>query len=158
MPLLNITISTDDQYLVDRILRALAGVDAPPLGPVVAATPTLKADKPVASKKETLAAPEPVAAPSVQTGGPVPPAVAPAQTNTAAASPSDIPDEAALTAAANAAIAKLGPGAQGKIKEYIGANYQKDDGSPAGLRTVKVEQRAGLLADLNAFASGAKVI
>ncbi len=153
MPLLNITISTDDQYLVDRILRALAGVDAPPLGPVVAA----KADKPKAEK--------PAAAPTaVTTAASVAVQPAPAANPEPVALPptpaasAEIPDEAALTAAANAAIAKLGPGAQGKIKEYIGATYQKDDGSPAGLRTVKVEQRAALLTDLNAFASGAKVI
>lgn len=144
---MKLTIETENPAEIVAILAALTGSTA--------ATPALKAaDKP---KAEKPAAP-PTAVTTIASVAVQP---EPIQTTVAPPTPAatnNIPDEAALTAAANAAIAKLGPGAQGKIKEYIGATYKKDDGSPAGLRTVKVEQRAGLLADLNAFASGAKVI
>ncbi len=133
---INLDTEKDD---VARVLSALAGTHgfpAPAAVPTPSAPPKAKAEK-----KETPAAPEP--APAAITAG----------------APSDyVPTEAELSTAANSAIDKLGAGAQARVKEYIAATFQKDDGSPAGLRTVRADQRARLLADLNAFAAGKKVI
>ena len=153
---MKLTIETENPAEIAHILAALSG--SAPAAPAAAAAPKAKAEK------KEAPAPEPVAPATVQSSAPASTQASGAQpsgtgqTATTGASPSDVPDEATLTAAANAAIGKLGPGAQAKIKDHIAHNYTKDDGSPAGLRTVRVDQRAALLADLQAFANGAKVI
>jgi hypothetical protein len=145
---MKLTIETENPAEIAQIVAALSGS-----APAAHAPPKVKAEK-----KETPAAPEqPAAVESVAASVPAP--VQPEPPPAPAAPTSDyVPDEAALTTAANSAIAKLGAGAQAKVKEYIAATFQKDDGSPAGLRTVRADQRARLLADLNAFAAGKKVI
>ena len=165
---MSITIHTENADDVARVLAALAGTGVP----VVTAAALPKAPKAEKQKENptqpsSAAAEKDMAASSTASAGTVAPSNTQSTSAEVATSPqiavtglaSDyVPDEAALTAAANSAIAKLGAGAQAKIKAYIAENFRKDDGSPAGLRTVLPEHRAILLADLNAFAAGTKVI
>jgi hypothetical protein len=66
--------------------------------------------------------------------------------------------EATLVAAANAAVEKLGPSGPAKVKAWIGANFQKDDGSPGTLKLTRADQRVKLLTELQQIAQGAKSI
>lgn len=79
----------------------------------------------------------------------------PSATNTA--SPSEqaaVPSEADLIAAGNAAVAKVGVGGPDKVKKYIAEKFQKADGSPGTLKLTAENQRAKLLADLQAIGRG----
>lgn len=77
---------------------------------------------------------------------------------TTAASPSEqaapVPSEADLIAAGNAAVAKVGVGGPDKVKKYIAEHFQKADGSPGTLKLTAENQRAKLLADLQAIGRG----
>lgn len=74
------------------------------------------------------------------------------------AEPETAPDEPvsdeALVRAANAAVATIGAGGAAKVKKTIAAKYTAKDGSPAGLKTVRAEDRPALLRWLNAVADG----
>lgn len=151
---MSITIQTEDPEAMQRVLAALAGVPAAVPAPLANPPKAPKAEK----QKEAPAPEQPVAAAPVA-AAPSATLPAPAVQDAPASAHSDyVPDEAELTAAANSAIAKLGAGAQAKVKEYIAKTFQKEDGTAAGLRTVRADQRAQLLADLKAFATGEKVI
>jgi len=132
-----LNIETNDPADLSRIAAALNGEAV-----------TVTTTKP-ATTRSTKAAESPTPAP-VQTG-------ASASAGTAAASLSEqaaVPTEADLIAAGNAAVAKVGNGGPDKVKKYIAEKFQKADGSPGTLKLTAENQRAKLLADLQAIGRG----
>lgn len=134
---ITINIETQDPTDLGRISAALSGV---PFGNVsvtnseaVAAAKSARAvkaaDAPVAKVEQ---APQAEAAP------------APAHAE-AAPAVNDVPTEADIVAAANAAVAALGAGGPDKVKKYIAENFTKADGSPGTLKLTDERQRAELL-------------
>lgn len=153
---ISVDIETTDPADLIRVANALAGVmPDPSTGDAVRPT------KPRQTKTESPAA-SAAAAPSSA------PATPPVDTSsgfdsgptaTSAASPSDVAvTEADLVAAANAAVAKLGPSGPGKVKEWIGQNFQKADGSPGTLKLTREDQRPALLKALQEIGQGVKAV
>jgi len=143
---ITLNIETNDPADLSRIAAALNGEAV-----------TVTTTKP-ATTRSTKAAESPTPAPAAATT-----AAAPVQTGasasaeTATASPSEqaaVPTEADLIAAGNAAVAKVGNGGPDKVKKYIAEKFQKADGSPGTLKLTAENQRAKLLADLQAIGRG----
>lgn len=143
---ITLNIETNDPADLSRIAAALNGEAV-----------TVTTTKPAAStsgksgKSETSA--------SAATG----PSSGQASTPAATSQPSDngpsattaaVPTEADLIAAGNAAVAKVGVGGPDKVKKYIAEHFQKADGSPGTLKLTAENQRAKLLADLQAIGRG----
>lgn len=150
---ITVNIETNEPADLIRVANALAGVmPDPSTGDAAkpATRRTTKTESPVATAPETASAPAP--APSE----PSPAASAPAETP--AETPAVEVSEATLVAAANAAVEKLGPSGPAKVKAWIGANFQKDDGSPGTLKLTRADQRVKLLTELQQIAQGAKSI
>ena len=135
---ITLNIETNDPADLSRIAAALSGE-------AVTVTTTKPAATRASGKSETAA--------SAATG----PSSGQASTP-AAASPSEqaapVPSEADLIAAGNAAVAKVGVGGPDKVKKYIAEHFQKADGSPGTLKLTAENQRAKLLADLQAIGRG----
>lgn len=147
-----LNIETNDPADLSRIAAALNGE-------AVTVTTTKPATTRASGKSETAA--------SAATGPSSGRASTPAATSqpsdngpsaTTAASPSEqtapVPSEADLIAAGNAAVAKVGVGGPDKVKKYIAEHFQKADGSPGTLKLTAENQRAKLLADLQAIGRG----
>lgn len=147
-----LNIETNDPADLNRIAAALNGE-------AVTVTTTRPATTRTSGKSETAA--------SAATGPSSGQASTPAATSqpsdngpsaTTAASPSEqtapVPSEADLIAAGNAAVAKVGVGGPDKVKKYIAEHFQKADGSPGTLKLTAENQRAKLLADLQAIGRG----
>jgi hypothetical protein len=146
---ITVNIETNEPADLIRVANAIAGVmPDPSTGDATkpATRRTTKTESPVATASEAASAPAP--APSE----PSPVASAPAET------PAMEVSEATLVAAANAAVEKLGPSGPAKVKAWIGANFQKDDGSPGTLKLTRADQRVKLLTELQQIAQGAKSI
>jgi hypothetical protein len=153
---ITVNIETNEPADLIRVANALAGVMPDP-STGDAAKPTTRRT----TKTESPAA-------SVATDQSSAPTPAPSEpfdsvpTATTTASPSEAPavevSEATLVAAANAAVEKLGPSGPAKVKAWIGANFQKDDGSPGTLKLTRADQRVKLLTELQQIAQGAKSI
>jgi hypothetical protein len=136
-----LTINSTDPADLTRVAQALNGST----GEVTGKQTPMKA---AAAKPDTAAAASSASTAPTSTG----------QIATTAASPSepaaDMPSEKAIMDAANAAVGKLGAGGQNKIKDWIAKGFQKADGTPAGLKTVKDSQKADMVAKLNQIAAG----
>jgi hypothetical protein len=161
---ITVNIETNEPADLIRVANALAGVmPDPSTGDAAkpATRRTTKTESPAASvTTDQSSAPVGTPANTAQPfdSGP---------TATTAASPSEAPavtlpatevPEATLVAAANAAVEKLGPSGPAKVKAWIGANFQKDDGSPGTLKLTRADQRVKLLTELQQIAQGAKSI
>lgn len=157
---ITVNIETNDPSDLIRVANALAGVMPDPS--------TGAAEKPKSNR--TTARNDAAAQATTATSAP---ATTPVNTSssfdsgptaTTAASPTDptppaaIVTEADLTAAANAAAAKLGGQGPAKIKAWIAASFQKADGSPGTLKLTRADQQAALLAGLQEIAQGVKAI
>lgn len=145
---ISVNIETNDPADLIRVGNALAGVMADP-------TPSA-AEKPKVARATTKA--EPPAA--TTSAGPQSDASAGAPTTTSASSATaDVAvTEAELTAAANAASAKIGATGPGKVKDWIAQNFQKSDGSAGTLRLTREDQRPALLRGLQEIGQGVKAI
>lgn len=141
---ITLNIETNDPADLSRIAAALSGE-------AVTVTTTKPATTRASGKSETAA--------SAATG----PSSGQASTPAATSQPSDngpsattaaVPTEADLIAAGNAAVAKVGVGGPDKVKKYIAEHFQKADGSPGTLKLTAENQRAKLLADLQAIGRG----
>ena len=146
---ITVNIETNEPDYLIRVANAIAGVMLDPStgdATKLVTRRTTKTESPVATASEAASAPAP--APSE----PSPAASAPAET------PAVEVSEATLVAAANAAVEKLGPSGPAKVKAWIGANFQKDDGSPGTLKLTRADQRVKLLTELQQIAQGAKSI
>ena len=143
---ITVNIETSDPNDVVRIGQALGGASMTvSLTDTAAPKATREKREPVASPPASAPASAPAAAPTVA-GTPTPsPMSAPA---------SAAPSEADIIAAVNGAVATLGVSGVEKIKNYIKANFQKPDGSPAGLKSVRDDQKPKLMADLQGIAAG----
>lgn len=142
---ITLNIETNDPADLSRIAAALSGEAVTVTTTKPATTRSAKAaESPTpSSAAATTAAP-------VQTG-----ASASAETATASLSEqAAVPTEADLIAAGNAAVAKVGVGGPDKVKKYIAGRFQKADGSPGTLKLTAENQRAKLLADLQAIGRG----
>ena len=131
-----LTINSQDPAYLCRVAAALSGTAEPKT--LVKAPPT----KEVAAQPDTAA-----------TATAVPTATTAAPPSEAAAA--DIPSDKQVMDAANAAVAKTGAGGQNKVKEWIAKNFQQKDGSPAGLKSIRDEQKAAMVMGLNSIAAGA---
>ena len=131
-----INIETSEPMDIKRIADALTGSTA---------TVTTGNAKPAA--KTAVAA-------SSDTGN----AASTGQAATTDASPSEtaaaVPSEKQIMDAANGAVAKLGTGGQLKVKNWIATNFQQENGTPAGLKSVKDAQKADLVAKMNQITTG----
>lgn len=65
-----------------------------------------------------------------------------------------VPTEDQLVAAANSAVVAVGASGAARVKAFVAANFQKEDGSPGTLKGVKDSQKAALLAGLQRIAAG----
>lgn len=140
-----LNIETNDPADLSRIAAALNGEAV-----------TVTTTKP-ATTRSTKAAESPTPAPAAATTAAPVQTGASASAKTATASPSEqaaVPTEADLIAAGNAAVAKVGNGGPDKVKKYIAEKFQKADGSPGTLKLTAENQRAKLLADLQAIGRG----
>lgn len=140
-----LNIETNDPADLSRIAAALNGEAV-----------TVTTTKP-ATTRSTKAAESPTPAPAAATTAAPVQTGASASAKTATASPSEqaaVPAEADLIAAGNAAVAKVGNGGPDKVKKYIAEKFQKADGSPGTLKLTAENQRAKLLADLQAIGRG----
>ena len=140
-----LNIETNDPADLSRIAAALNGEAV-----------TVTTAKP-ATTRSTKAAESPTPAPAAATTAAPVQTGASASAETATASPSEqaaVPTEADLIAAGNAAVAKVGNGGPDKVKKYIAEKFQKADGSPGTLKLTAENQRADLLADLQAIGRG----
>ena len=156
---ITVNIETNEPADLIRVANAIAGVMSDPsTGDATKPTTrrTTKTENPAASAAADQSS-APVATPA-NTAQPFDTG----PTATTAASPSETPamevSEATLVAAANAAVEKLGPSGPAKVKAWIGANFQKDDGSPGTLKLTRADQRVKLLTELQQIAQGAKSI
>jgi hypothetical protein len=155
---ITVNIETNDPADLIRVANALAGVMPDPAQPATERATTSRQS----TKKTEAPAAAPATAPSSV------PADTPAASSTTSdsgpaaqttASPSDVTvSEADLVAAANAAVAKIGPSGPAKIKEWIGVNFQKDDGSAGTLKLTRADQRGALLKGLMEIGQGVKAI
>lgn len=146
---ITVNIETNEPADLIRVANALAGVMPDPSTGDAAKPATrrsTKTENPVATASEVASAPAP----------------APSEPSPAASAPVETPamevSEATLVAAANAAVEKLGPSGPAKVKAWISANFQKDDGSPGTLKLTRADQRVKLLTELQQIAQGAKSI
>ncbi len=65
-----------------------------------------------------------------------------------------IPTDDQLVAAANSAVVAAGASGAARVKAFVAANFQKEDGSPGTLKGVKDSQKAALLTGLQRIAAG----
>lgn len=142
---ITLNIETNDPADLSRIAAALNGEAV-----------TVTTTKPAAARTHKAAeAPAPTQ-PQAQTSAPAATEHAPdtIQPPASAEQPAAVPTEADLIAAGNAAVAKVGNGGPDKVKKYIAEHFQKADGSPGTLKLTAENQRAKLLADLQAIGRG----
>lgn len=140
-------IEMDSAAELARFGAALAGV------PALADTSTAAAPAaPAAATRQRTAkadaALQPSAAPAAQE--PAPSTAAPAVPETTGITITG----ADLTAAANAAVAKLGASGVAKTKAYVAANFTRADGTPGTLLLTDAAQRPALLAALQKIGTG----
>lgn len=135
--------STDPQDLV-RVANALAGNNITLTSTAPSAEPAAKAEpKPRVTKAELVA--EAPKAATVET--------APAIDQPRVA---ETPTVATITAAANAAVAKMGPSGASKIKAWIAETFTQPNGQPGTLMLTAEDQRYALLAGLQELGQGVK--
>ena len=152
---ISVNIETSEPADLIRIGNALAGVMADPTAgaaqkPKTTRTSKTEAPASSATPAQSAAQSSPAAGEAVSSA---------AQQAAGTGSATDVAiSEADLTAAANAASAKLGASGPGKIKEWIAQNFQKSDGSAGTLRLTREDQRPALLKGLQEIGQGVKVI
>ncbi|MEN6527572.1 MAG: hypothetical protein ABFD65_13905 [Candidatus Polarisedimenticolia bacterium] len=154
---ITVNIETTDPADLIRVANALAGVMPDPAQPA--------AERATASRRSTKTESPAAQQATAPSSAPDTPPAATSQTSvtgptaTTAASPSDVTvTEADLVAAANAAVAKIGPSGPAKVKEWIAANFQKDNGSAGTLKLTRADQRPVLLKGLQEIGQGVKAI
>lgn len=151
---ITLNIETNDPADLSRIAAALNGEAVTVTTTKPAASTSGKSGKSETSASAATAASSGQASPQVATSQPSDNG----PSATTAASPSEqtaaVPTEADLIAAGNAAVAKVGVGGPDKVKKYIAEHFQKADGSPGTLKLTAENQRAKLLADLQAIGRG----
>lgn len=158
---MKITINIETQNPEDlmRVAQALSGVMAPAENPnataAAKATRPTKAAEPGATATATStpsptspAPTTPAAAPATSAPSPTPPATVAAETSADAAPVT----QADLTAAANQAVATVGPGSAAKVQVYIREHFTQPDGTPGTLMKTAPAQWPALLADLQKIA------
>lgn len=135
--------STDPQDLV-RVANALAGNNITFTSAAPIAEPAAKTEpKPRTTKVEPVAD-----APKAATVE-----IAPAISQTPVAETLTV---ATITAAANAAVAKLGPSGASKIKAWIAETFTQPNGQPGTLMLTAEDQRPALLTGLQEIGQGVK--
>lgn len=145
---ITMTIETGDPADVVRIGQALAG------GATMAVTLADTAQVP--AKREKKEAP-PLSAPA--TAAPAKPASASAPTEAGAVSVTEAPpSEADILGALNDAVAKVGVSGAEKVRNYMKANYQNADGTPARVSGMRADQKPAFLKALKTIATGELVL
>lgn len=126
-----------DDMLADAPVEAPAPVEPPKRGrrprAVSSTTPVAPATPPVA--EDDWADDEPAKEEAILEAAPV-------------------PTDDQLVAAANSAVVAVGASGAARVKAFVAANFQKEDGSPGTLKGVKDSQKAALLAGLQRIAAG----